>query len=285
MGGRELLESDAMRAFAVFAEHRNFTTAAAALRISQPSLHVKIRKLATGLGWQLYEREGRRLVLTEAGQRLAALAADNARRLDEFLRDLDQAPSTLTVAAGRGTFRWVIPDALRRVSAHGLRIQVVVADRDSAVAALSTGRADVAVIGYDPPPRQLESVPIAEYPQVLVIDAAHPLAQRDQLRLADLDGLDLVVPPADRPHRRALERGLADAGVSWNPVAEADGWDLLVHFAALRIGGTVVNGCVPAPEGLAAVPVTDLPAVRYWAAWRGRRHAGRPDIVEHLLRP
>jgi DNA-binding transcriptional LysR family regulator len=285
MAGRELLESDALRAFAVFAEHRNFTTAAAALHISQPSLHVKVRKLAAGLGWQLYEREGRGLVLTAAGQRLAALASDNARRLDEFLRDLHEAPSTLTVAAGRGTFRWVIPDAVRRVSAQGCRVQVVVADRDAAVAALSAGRADVAVVGYDPPPRQVESVQIAEYPQVLVIDAAHPLARRDRLRLADLGGLDLVVPPADRPHRRALERALLDAGVSWNPVAEADGWDLLVHFAALGIGGTVVNGCVPAPEGLAAVPLADLPPVRYWAAWRRHRHAGRPGIVEHLLHP
>jgi DNA-binding transcriptional LysR family regulator len=285
MAGRELLESDALRAFAVFAEHRNFTTAAAALCISQPSLHVKIRKLSTALGWQLYERQGRRLVLTTAGQRLAVLAADNARRLNEFLRELDEAPSTLTVAAGRGTFRWVIPEALRRVSAQGCRVQVIVADRDAAVAALSAGRADVAVVGYDPPPRQVQSVRIAEYPQVLIIAQAHPLARRERLRLADLDGLDLVVPPIDRPHRRALERGLADAGVTCHPVAEADGWDLLVHFAALGIGATVVNGCVPAPDGMAAVPVTDLPVVRYWAAWRRHRREGRPAIVEHLLRP
>ena len=39
----DVLESDALRSFGVFAEHRNFTTAAAALSISQPSLHVKMR--------------------------------------------------------------------------------------------------------------------------------------------------------------------------------------------------------------------------------------------------
>jgi hypothetical protein len=43
MAGRELLEPDALRSFAAFAEHRNFTTAATALNISQPSLHVKIK--------------------------------------------------------------------------------------------------------------------------------------------------------------------------------------------------------------------------------------------------
>jgi len=54
MNARDVLEADALRAFAVFAEHRNFTTAAAALNISQPSLHAKIRKLATALGTGLY---------------------------------------------------------------------------------------------------------------------------------------------------------------------------------------------------------------------------------------
>jgi DNA-binding transcriptional LysR family regulator len=281
---RELLESDALRAYAVFAEHRNFTTAAAALHISQPSLHVKIRKLAAGLGVRLYERDGRRLVLTAAGQRLAAFAADGARRADEFVRELREDAPTLTVAAGRGILRWVIPDAIRGLCAEGRRVHIITADRDAALEALSTGRADVAVVGFDPPPRHVESAEIAVYPQVLVIDAMHPLAGQARLRMADLYGLDLVVPPPDRPHRKALERALHDAGVAWQPVAEADGWDLLVHLAGLGIGATVVNGCVHIPAGLTAIPVTDLPTVRYWAAWRRQRHPSPPALLDHLPR-
>jgi DNA-binding transcriptional LysR family regulator len=64
MSGRDLLEADALRAFAVFAEHRNLTAAAAALHISQPSLHAKIGKLAAALGTDLYQRDGRGLRLT-----------------------------------------------------------------------------------------------------------------------------------------------------------------------------------------------------------------------------
>lgn len=277
-----LLEADAVHAFGVFAAHRNFTTAAAALRISQPSLHVKIGKLAAGLGVPLYRRSGRTLVLTPAGQRLAAYAADVARRAEDLLRELRQTPTTLTVAAGRAALLWVIGDAIRTARARGQRIQVITADSDAALAALADGRADVAVTGYDPPPRQVRATQIAAYPQILVVDSGHPLAGRTRLRLRDLAGLDLVVPPAGRPHRRALERALLSAGVRWQPVAEADGWDLLVHFAGLGIAAAVVNGCVPVPGGMAGIPIADLPAVRYWAAWRPQRHPQPPDLVRHL---
>jgi hypothetical protein len=45
---------------------------------------------------------------------------------------------------------------------------------------------------------------------------------------------------------------LADAGISLEVAAEADGWDLLVHFAGLGVGAAIVNGCVGIPAGLAA---------------------------------
>jgi DNA-binding transcriptional LysR family regulator len=283
MIGREWLEPDALRSFAVFAEHRNFTTAAAALHISQPSLHVKITKLAAALDMELYERHGRSLVLTAAGEKLAAFALDTRQRVEDFLASLgnDTAPA-LTIAAGRGTFRWVIPDAVRAVAAAGRKIQVITAGRDPAIAALAAGRADIAVVGYDPPPRRFQIREIAAYPQVLMITATHPLALQAHVTVADLAGLDLIVPPPGRPHRRALDRALADSGVTWQPAAEADGWDLQVHFADLGIGAAIVNGCVRPAAGLAAVPVTGLPAVRYWAAWRPQRQPHITDLLTVL---
>jgi LysR family transcriptional regulator, low CO2-responsive transcriptional regulator len=287
MDVRDLLESDALRSFGVFAQHRNFTAAAAALGISQPALHVKVRKLAAGLGTELYEREGRSLVLTPAGERLAAFALDSRARAGELLTALGGDSSALAIAAGRGAIRWVIPDAIRAASRQGRRVRVLTASRDDAVAALGAGHADVAVVAFDPPPRRFRSRAIAAYPQVLMLDSGHPLAGHaqaggGQVNVADLAGLDLVVPPAGRPHRRALERALLEAGIPWQPAAEADGWDLLVHLAALGLGATVVNGCVPAPDGMTAIPVRGLPPVRYWAAWRAQREDAVAGFAAHF---
>jgi DNA-binding transcriptional LysR family regulator len=284
MSVRDLLEADAVRSFAVFAEHRNLTAAAAELHISQPALFVKIKKLAEALGVALYERQGRRLRLTAAGERLAAFALDERRRADELLHELGTEPPTLTIAAGRGTFRWVISDSIHQIWQAGRRVRLLTADRDGALSALLTGRADAAVLGYDPPSPPLAAAEIAAFGQVLVIDAGHALARRRQVRLADLDGLDLVLPPAGRPHRRALERALRDAAISWRVAAEVDGWDLLVHVAGLGVGATIVNGCVPAPAGLASVPIRELPVVRYWATWRPQRYAVVAPVLDQLRR-
>jgi DNA-binding transcriptional LysR family regulator len=285
MSAEELLESDALRAFAVFAEHRNFTSAAAALRISQPSLHAKIGKLAAGLGIELYRREGRGLTLTDAGQRLAAFAEDAHRRAGDLLGELGEDHSVVRVAAGRGTLRWVISDSIRRAIRAGTSVQLQTANREAALASLAAGHCDLAVIAKSSPPPALRSRLITSYPQILVLKGDHPLAARKRLRVTDLDGLDLVVPPEGRPHRRALEAAMRERGVSWRIAAEVDGWDLLVHFADLGLGAAVVNGCVRLPARLRGIPVTDLPAVSYWAAWRPPRDRAVRALLEHLDRP
>jgi LysR family transcriptional regulator, low CO2-responsive transcriptional regulator len=280
----ELLEPDAVHAFGVFADHLNFTTAAATLHLSQPSLHAKIRKLQAGLGIALYERDGRGLRLTAAGERLAAFARDTARQAGDLLADLSGGLAPVVLAAGRGTFRWVIGDGIRRLAGSGRPVRVLTADRDAALTAVTSGRVDLAVIAHDPPPPSLRSTQLAAYPQTLLLPREHALADRTHLDLTDLDGLDLVVPPPGRPHRRALDRALLDAGVSWNVAAEVDGWELLAHFAALGLGATIVNGCVHPPAGLTAVPLRDLPAVRYWTVWRPERDRSAADALTHLRR-
>jgi DNA-binding transcriptional LysR family regulator len=271
MTARDLLQPDALRAFAIFAAHRNFTAAARELRISQPSLHVKIRKLAESLGVELYQRDGRGLVLTPEGERIAAFAAEQSTRVDDLLGELREEIDVVRLAAGRATLRWVIGPAIRALFRDGRAVQVITANRAQALASLGSGRADIAFLAADPPPRGLGSREIARFPQVLVVPAKHPLASLTAVRLSDLDGVRLVVPPTGRPHRIALDAALRAAGVTCPVTAEVDGWDLLVHFAALGLGASVVNGCVQLPARLRGIPVADLPAVTYWAAWRPER--------------
>ena len=260
------VSSDGLASFVVFAEHLNFTHAAAELRISQPALHVKIRNLARALGRPLYYRTGRRLVLTADGQAVARFARAHDDRLAQFLADfagvVPRRPVIL--AAGQGAYLYLIGDTIRAVLAdEPTRLRLINCDHRQMLAAVRTGQAHLGVGVLDVLPDDLTAVELATFPQVLLVPDDHRLARRRSVTLHDLAGTRLVVPPQHRPHRVLLEQSLRAAGVEWTVAVEAEGWPLIAHFAALGVGLAVVNGCVPAPPGLAARPVTDLPSVVY----------------------
>ncbi|MGW4940302.1 LysR family transcriptional regulator [Actinoplanes sp. NPDC004185] len=260
------VSSDALTSFAVFAEHLNFTRAAAELRVSQPALHVKVRKLAQALGRPLYHRSGRQLVLTADGAAVARFARAHDERLADFLAEFaGVVPGRpVVLAAGQGAYLYLLGDTIRAVLAEEpTRLRLITCDHRQMLAAVRTGQAQLGVSVLDVLPEDLIAVRLATFPQVLLVPDGHRLARRRAVTLADVAGASLVVPPQHRPHRVLLEQALRGAGVEWTVAVEAEGWPLITHFVALGVGLAIVNGCVPAPAGLVAVPVEGLPPVTY----------------------
>ena len=260
-----LVSGDGLAVFVVFADHLNFTHAAAELHISQPALHVKIRKLAQALGRPLYYRSGRRLVLTTDGEAVARFARAHDDRLAQFLADFTGvARRPVVLAAGQGAYLYLLGDTVRAVLAEEpTRLRLINCDHRQMLAAVRTGQAHLGVGVLDVLPEDLIALELARFPQLLLVPDDHRLARRRSVTLADLAGTSLVVPPQHRPQRVLLEQALRAAGADWTVAVEAEGWPLIAHFAALGVGLAVVNGCVPAPPGVVARPITDLPPVVY----------------------
>jgi DNA-binding transcriptional LysR family regulator len=280
--------AEALASFAVFADHLNFTRAAAALHISQPALHVKVRKLAESLGRPLYHRDGRRLVLTADGEAVARFARSHDERLAQFLAEFAGAASTrpVVLAAGQGAYLYLLGDTIRAALAEEpTRLRLINCDHRQMLAAVRSGQAHVGVSVLDALPDDLAVTELATFPQVLLVPTGHRLARRRSVALRDLAGERLVVPPQQRPQRLLLERSLRSAGAGWTVAVEAEGWPLITHFVSLGVGLAVVNGCVPAPPGLVAKPVTDLPSVTYHVVHQpSAAHDPRVAALLHRLR-
>jgi DNA-binding transcriptional LysR family regulator len=104
------------------------------------------------------------------------------------------------------------------------------------------------------------------------------------VQLTDLKGARLIVPPEGKPHRTMLSRMLATAEVPWTIAAEASGWELMLHFAALGLGLAVVNDFCRIPKGLIARPVRGLPGVRYSLLARADARPGaRVSRLQELI--
>jgi LysR family transcriptional regulator, low CO2-responsive transcriptional regulator len=266
-----LLSSSGLQAFVVFAEQRNFTRAAELLHLSQPSLHVKIAKLAEAVGTPLYRREGRALYITEAGERLATHGRQLQQQQDLLLASLGQPVSEtpLTIATGEGALHTILEPSLRVMSKRErLRLRFVTADAAAAVDLVQRSRCDLGVGVLDEFPPGLERHRICRIGQQLVVPSDHRLAARQRVNVSDLEGERIVVPPIGRPHRMMIARALRDGEVAWEPSVEVSGWDTMIRMVALGFGVAIVNANVRVGKGMKAFPLRTLPIVEYHAFWQ-----------------
>jgi DNA-binding transcriptional LysR family regulator len=215
---------DWLESFVAFAETLNFTRAAERVHLSQPALHVQIRKLGEDLGATLYRRDGRVLALTEDGRRVEALARSLLDQISDLRhglrRERERAP--IVVSAGRATHLHVLSGPLRTWLAEAPRgVRVRAESREETVRALRSGRAHVGVAPLEPPPPTLEARPMLTVPTLLVVPVGHRLARRRRLRVRDLDGCRLILPPVDRPHHARVLAAVAEAGITVEIAIEA----------------------------------------------------------------
>jgi DNA-binding transcriptional LysR family regulator len=283
------MDLDLLPAFVAFADSLNFTRAAEALHLSQPAVHMQVRKLGESVGLPLYRRVGRRIELTQAGTELARFGRETADRAATFLDELRGAKATrpAVLAAGEGAFLYLLGPAIRDFGRRDRTpLRLLTRDGTAAVDAVRAGEAHLAVAVAPPASEGLVVEELTRVEMVLVMPRDHALARKERVRLTDLRGQRLVVPPTGRPHRVALDEALRHAKVEWEVSVEASGWELMIHFVELGLGLAIVNGCCRIPPALTARALPGLAPVDYRLVRRRESvdHPGAAALLECLRR-
>lgn len=285
------LSLDALKSFSVFAETLNFTRAAEALHISQPALHVKVQELSSTLGTSLYRRVGRALELTENGRKVARFGREMTARTASFVDELTigEAIQPVALAAGEGAFLYLLGESIREfIRQEQAPLKLITANRERVIQAIETGRAHIGVASLDSTPPGMQSTLLCKVGQMVVMSPQHELANRKKLRLEDLGGTKLILPPPDRPHRQMVAQALQSAGVQWEIAVEATGWELMMHFVKLGMGVAIVNSCCSVPRGLVFKPLKELPQIHYHlihlegSAKQGAQKKLKKLLLEHV---
>ena len=246
------MERRQLEFFLAIAEAGSFTRAASRLSIAQPSLSASVRALEGELGTTLFERHGRGVRLTEAGE---ALVAPARRTVRSFSLAAGAVRAATDVGFGRlsvvANTLWAIEPLvpvigeLRRLQ-PGLQFVVTdPASRSDVLDQVRSGAVDFGLVDGTPPAGPLASRWLVDHELVAVLptDIHH---RSLPVTVAELVPLGLISTPPGTALRALLDDQLEAAGAAPEVAVET------AHVASVIPLVLAGAGVAVLPEGLAA---------------------------------
>jgi DNA-binding transcriptional LysR family regulator len=209
-----------LRVFLEVARHLSFVRAAEALHLTPPAVTMQVKELESGVGLPLFDRQGRKVALTTAGEYFHVYA----RRLIVTMKDAEDAMDrfkrveTGVLSIGLvSTAKYFVPRLLARFRQEhpGIEVKLQVSgNREQLLTLLHSKEIDLAVMGR--PPRELatRAEPFAAHPLVFVCPPGHPLLAVEHLQMAALEPYPFMVREPGSGTRKAMEDVLREHQVS-----------------------------------------------------------------------
>jgi DNA-binding transcriptional LysR family regulator len=273
------VEVRTLRYFLAVAISGSTTAAANVVHVTQPALSRQVRTLERQLGFDLFDRTDKRLVLNSAGRQFFPVAADLVARFEQVERTAaDIAAGHLTsihITATRTTTQDIVAPFLATWTPEDPipTLQDEIPAR--LYASLSTG-ADL-VIGTDRPNDELAWIPLARLPVWAFAPAGHRWNGARTVALKELVDEPLYVLTPEHHSRRALDAAVRAAGLGYShPLVELSTPEAAQAMVASGRGIATLSddprfGLVPS----AVVSGTDRVSVRLYAAWNPAHHAAK----------
>ena len=254
----------ALKAFIAVAETGSFSHAAERLFLTQPAVSKRIAALEEELEARLFDRIGRRVTLTEAGQALLP----RARRILVDIEDSVRAVSSLSGEV-RGTLRFAtshhiglhrLPPALRRFTRRHpqVRLDIRFMDSEAACQAVEHGELELAVVTLPPQPAPaLETRTVWPDPLSVVVAADHPLAGRRRVALDDLARYPAILPSPATYTRQIAEQAFAGLGLELDVALSTNYLETIKMLVSIGIGWSLLPHTL-IDDQVRRVPVSGL---------------------------
>lgn len=293
-----MLDPVCLQAFVAVADTLHFGRAAGLLRIAQPAVSQRVRRLETDLEARLFTRDRHGVALTAVGAVLLREARHILAQLEHAREEVERIKAGGAGAARlgylAGATRGFVTPALRalRGSRPELRVELRELAGPRVLDTIRAGEIDVAVLPETSPPHPagLERAPVGEQPLRLALASDDPLARRRAVPLAALRHARWVVysERISPGHRRWLGQLCSEAGfVPTIGDRVSSPGALLVAVAAGRNVALVAEGYrALLPQGVVLRSITPNPApMAIWVWWRrGERDPGPLTCVAALRR-
>lgn len=242
------METRLLEQFVTVAAEGSVTRAAERLWAAQSTVSAGIASLERSLGVRLFDRTGRHLVLTTAGEDLLPHARAVLESLDR-MRDLatvDDADLRGRVRLGIFTSMDIVDltGVLRRFRQRHPLVAVELMTSPSGttglVQDLVSGRLDLAYTGLPAAPSGMVVEPLREMPFRVFLAADHRFAGRASVALSELADEPFIDTAHGFGNRMILDAALDRLGIRRRIVAEMNDMPAVIRFASAGLGVGVV---------------------------------------------
>ena len=237
-----------LRAFCQTTRLGSVSRAAEALYVSQPAITLQLQALERELGQKLFERSGRRLVPTRAGEALYELArplVDGIDTLPAAFRDALKGmdAGALNIAANSSTILYLLPRIVERFRQHHPDVRLSLHNTVSADGTdlLRADSVDLVVGSMHDVPGDLVYEPLHRFEQRLVMPPGHPLADKAELTLADIGQYGLILPPMRQITWRLVDLVFQQNRVPYTVALEVGGWEVIKQYVAMGMGISILS--------------------------------------------
>lgn len=275
-----------LKYFIAVAEELNFRKAAERLHMEQPPLSRQIHQLEEELSVELFTRDKRGVLLTEAGEaflgeaRLTIAQADRTARIAQQFNGTQ--PKRLTIGYLICAFDRLLSQMIQTFRQTSPGVEIVLKGMHTApqLEALFAGEIDVGFVYFPVNQPELLTQLVLREPLVLVLPKTHPLAVSPTIPLAVLANEPMLIYPRFvKPDCYDLIITLChEAGFQPRIVQEATPPELLVSLVEAGVGLALVEASVESrhDRGVVYRPIAEsTPYLDMGAVW----HKGRSGAI------
>ena len=260
--------------------------------MSQSAASQFLRHLEEQLQVSLLDRTRRPLKLTPAGKLYCEACREIVRRYEEVESEIESLKVQLVGSVRIASIYSIGLYEMARMkeefeSAHPQAdVHLEYMRPENVIRAVLDDQADLGLISYPSPYRNIKAIPWRLEKMVLVCHPDHPLAKKKSIRNEHLVGRDFVSFDPDLSIRKALERFFRDNNIPRNVVLEFDNIQMIKQAVLIGSGISILPEPTvrqEAAEGrLVAVPIEAEGLVRPISILHHRRKAFSPTVAEFL---
>lgn len=246
MAAIRIMDIHRLQTFVRVYELKSFSRAAQDLYLAQPTISSHIAALERELNVSLFDRYGRSVLPTKAGDILYSHARELIAQLRRTISDMQilkgQVAGELKIGGSTIPGHYLLPDILAGFKKRYplVDLELKISDSRAIEEDVLDGRLDIGVIGSRGSIQDVHSNPVMKDELVLIGSSAHIAAQGSRLTVQELPHLPWILREKGSGTRQAMEEGFKSIGLSFD--------DLEVSIVVTSTQAML--GCVQAGMGV-----------------------------------